>query len=106
VSDRLEELRRQRALQREHLDWIEREIAALEAAARQEEPAGQPPEIGAAARDEEDPAEAILREYALPPDSIERRTKLGCFLYFGIALAILALGLAAVYLHARAGRVR
>ncbi len=103
MSDRLEELRRQRALQREQLDWIEREIAALEAAA-QAGPAEEPPEITAVPGADEDPAEAILREYAQPRDSIERRTKLGCFLYFGIALAALALGLAAVYLHARAAR--
>jgi len=105
VSDRLEELRRQRALQREHLDWIEREIAALEAAARQEPPA-QPPTIPVAPGEDELQAEAILQEYVQPQASIEKRTKLGCLLYFAVALALLALGLAAVHLYSRAGRGR
>jgi hypothetical protein len=103
VSDRLEELRRQRALQREHLDWIEREIAALEEAARRPpgaEPAAFPPE----ARADERTAEAILGEYALPAASIEKRTRLGCLLYLALALALTALAVFAVYLHARSAR--
>jgi hypothetical protein len=103
VSDRLDELRRQRALQREQLDRIDREIAALEAAARAA-PGAEPPEIRAPARAEDIEAEAILREYTQPADSIEKRTKLGCFLYVVALLALMALGIAAVYLHARAAR--
>jgi hypothetical protein len=102
VSDRLEELRRLRALQREQLESIEREIAALEAAALQGSPA-EPPELSPGVTDEVDAtAEAILREYSQPSASIEKRTKLGCFLYLALALALIALALAAVYYHARA----
>jgi hypothetical protein len=97
VSDRLDELRGRRALLKEQLDRIEREIAALEAA-------GQPPRIVASARPDESEAEAILREYAQPAASIERRTTLGCVLYLGLLLALIALGLGAIYLHARAAR--
>jgi hypothetical protein len=102
VSDRLEELRRLRALQREQLESIEREIAALEAAALRDLGA-QPPELDPEPLDEVDEAaEAILREYAQPSASIETRTKYGCFLYLGLALAFFALALAAIYFHARA----
>ncbi len=102
MSDRLEELRRLRALQRERLESIEREIAALEAAALKGSPA-EPPELSPEVPDDADQAaEAILREYALPSASIEKRTKLGCFLYLGLILALIAAALAALYFHARA----
>src|SRR5271155_4223391 len=102
VSDRLEELRRLRALQREQLASIEREIAALEAAGLQDSLA-EPPELDTELPNEAAvAAEAILREYSLPSASIEKRTKYGCFLYLCAALALVALALAAVYFHARA----
>jgi hypothetical protein len=103
VSDRLDELRRQRALQREHLDWIEREIAALEAAARAA-PGPLPPPILASAPADDGDAEAILREYIQPTAAIEKRTKLGCILYLVLLLALMAIGIVAVYLHAKAVR--
>jgi hypothetical protein len=101
VSDRLEDLRKQRALQRQQLDWIDREIAALEEAARREP--GVPPPLTpqAALSDEDLQAEAILRQYAQPGASIHKQTKYGCLLYLGIALALVALGLGAIYLRAR-----
>jgi len=102
VSDRLNELRRQRALQKEHLDSLDREIAALEAAAP---PApGAPPPLlttGAAAGDSE--AEAILDEYRQASMSIEKRTKFGCVLYFAIVVGVLALLVAAMHFFAKAG---
>ena len=101
MSDRLDELRRQRALQREHLERIEREIAALEAAALQAERA-EPPPIRAEATGGDSDAEAILQQYREPNLAIARRTKAGCFIYLGAALLILALILAATYLHSRA----
>jgi hypothetical protein len=103
VSDRLDDLRRQRTLQREQLDWIDREIAALEAAAKAA-PGAQPPEITVQARAGDSDAEAILREYMQPTASIENRTKLGCVLYLAVLLLLLALGIGAVYLHARSAR--
>ena len=105
MSDRLDELRRQRALQRDHLDWIEREIAALEEAARRT-PGAEPPIVPPEARTGEHDPEAILREFVQPPASIEKRTKLGCVLYFCLLLALMALCVGALYLHARAGRGR
>jgi hypothetical protein len=107
VSDRLEEFRRQRALQREHLDWIDREIAALEGSASAPEPPRLPilaprppiPEIGPSASLD---AEAILEEYRKPAVSIAKQTRTGCMIYMGAALALLALAVVAVYLYARA----
>lgn len=52
ASDRLNELRRQRALLREHIAWLEREIAGEEAKAAPTGPAPQVP--------------------ASPPDEVER----------------------------------
>ena len=102
MSGRLEELRRLRALQREQLEAIEREIAALESAAMQGT-AAEPPELAPELPGEiDETAEAILREYALPSASIEKRTKYGCFLYLAAVLALIALALAALYFHARA----
>ncbi len=105
MSDRLEELRRQRALQREHLEWLDREIAALEGAA--------PPLIGSAPSPiaaslpaEFAGADAILEEYRRPAGSIERRTKLGCFLYVALALAMLGLFVTALFFFERARRGR
>jgi hypothetical protein len=103
VSDRLDELRSQRALQREQLDWIEREIAALEAAARAA-PGAEPPEIIVAAPADDSEAEAILRQYQQPAASIEKRTRLGCVLYLVLLLPLMAFGMYAIYLRARAAR--
>ena len=100
MSDRLEELRRQRALQREHLDWMDREIAALEAANPPPRPATLPPRLDASPRDRD--AEAILQEYVQPDQSIRTQTKMGCFLYFGLALALLALLVLATYFYSKA----
>jgi uncharacterized membrane protein YhaH (DUF805 family) len=46
-------------------------------------------------------AEAILAEYRQPPVSIQRQTKLGCLLYFGVALALLVLFVTGIYLYFR-----
>ena len=102
MSDRLEEFRRQRGLLREHLAWLDREIAALEgsgAPSRPVEPAqaGQPPLVQASEPISNLDAEAILAEYRQPPMSIQKRAKLGCLVYFGVALALLALAIVVLY---------
>jgi len=103
VSDRLDELRRQRDLAKQQLAWLEREIVAAEGAAREPAPAeGQP--VRPAVPFEPQNAEAILEEFRRPPASIAKQAKLGCILYFAGAMALLALAVAAVYLYARATR--
>jgi hypothetical protein len=102
VPDRLDELRRQRALQREHLAWIDREIAALEGSAPAPA-AAAPPLIGEITPDNRD-AEAILAEYRQPAVSVSKRARMGCLLYFGIALALIAVALTALYFEVSARR--
>ena len=103
MSDRLDELRRQRELQREHLDWLDREIAALEGTALHEAGSGLPPPLAGAPAGSAD-AEAILEEYRRAPASIARRTKTGCLLYFAAAMGLLAMALVLIYLFERARR--
>lgn len=100
MSDRLDEFRRQRALQREHLDWIDREIASLEGTAPAPQ-ASRPPILEISPRAHGD-AEAILEEYRKPAVSIAKQTRTGCVLYFVVAVVLLALAVGALYLYARA----
>jgi hypothetical protein len=109
VSDRADELRRQRDLLREHLDWIERELANELGASRPEPQvmprpvAPQPLPFRPAPVDDRD-AEAILAEYRTPPMSIAARTKFGCVAYFVIGMALLGAAVAAFYFYVRAVR--
>jgi hypothetical protein len=97
VSDSLDELRRQRELQRERLEWLEREIAAQEGML-EDAAAGEPPELRSA---EDRSADQILDEFRQHPALIHKRTKLGCIVYFALAMVILAALVAGIYLHAR-----
>ena len=103
MSDRLDELRRQRDLLRGQLGSLDRDIAALEAAAQ---PVARGPRAPASpeATPQIEAADSILDEFRQQPASIARRAKLGCIIYFAAALALLALAVAAVYLHERATR--
>jgi hypothetical protein len=99
VSDRLSELQRQRDLLREHLGWLEREIAAE---AGQPRPAPLPSEAMAPAPAYHPPldpheADAILAQYSKPPTSIATQTKAGCILYFVVGIALLAIAGTAFY---------
>ena len=111
MSDRLSELRRQRALLQEHLASLEREIATE--AFRPEIPPDNrvapnskvtlplptltsPPQgDGSTSAD----PEKTLEQYQTEPQSIHREVKRGCLLYFAVALAIVVLGVLALYLR-------
>jgi cobalamin biosynthesis Mg chelatase CobN len=120
VSDRLNELQRQRALAQEQLAFLDREIAteqaksgAHQAATHRATPAPAtsptPAAMAAAAQrattqlESALPADAekILAEYASEPSSIKGDVKKGCFLYFFLALAALAAAVIALYFHSR-----
>ena len=104
MSERLEEFRRQRALQQEHLNWLDREIATLQGTkAPSPSPSPPPIEPEPSPRQMAD-ADAILEEYRQPAVSIEKRTKTGCLLYFAAALVLTALFVMAVYAYSRAKR--
>jgi hypothetical protein len=104
-SDRLKELQRQRALAQEQVAWLDREIAresSLLAAAP------TIPVVPAAARGFERPAapspldaERIIEQYQARPGSLHGEVKRGCFLYFGAAFGLLALGVLALWLLVR-----
>ena len=87
MSERLRQLQRQQALLREHLAWIESEIAR-ETAAPAADPtsAARPSPDGPPAHD----ADALLAHYAAEekqnPDDLRR----GCFIVFFLALALIA----------------
>jgi hypothetical protein len=110
VSERSDELLRQRELLREQLAWIEREIAR-EAAESVGSPAVVPPprlaqpNFSVTASDADRDAEAILAEFRRSAPSVEAQTKRGCILYFAAALALLlAVVLAVGYFYYKGRR--
>jgi hypothetical protein len=121
MSDRLDDLRRQRALVAEHLAWLDREIAAAQAAApkpalpapatapvviapRKEglsapaAPATTKPDVVQSGPTKDDrQADDILSNYRVEPNAMKSDIKKGCFLYFFGALALVALVVAVLY---------
>lgn len=94
VSDRLAELRRQRALVQQHLAWLDEEIAAAEGAATR--PAA--PMAPSRARETVPAdADALLARFADEERLSPRKLKLGCWLAFLIALAAFAGAIALWY---------
>lgn len=123
MSERLAELRRQRALVQEHLAWLNGEILSVEKqlgpqnseiappikivqlapahppAAPAMTPSSLPP-AGAAV---EPLAEAIYEEYKVPPETLRTDVRKGCLLYFVGALVVLTLAVTALYFALRRG---
>jgi hypothetical protein len=108
MSERLDELRRQRALAQEQLAWLDREIARESGPGSKPAPAATAPAPAAtptamsteAAR----AADEILARYRDESPNTERDVKRGCYLYFVLALVLLflsALGAYLVYTHWR-----
>lgn len=86
--DRLHELRRQRALVSQHLDWLDREIAAAD-------PPAPPP---ATAPLETVPLAAMsVPEYIPDPEGAGRATRRGCLLYAALAFVLFFALLATIY---------
>jgi hypothetical protein len=103
VSDRSDELRRQREIVRQHLAWLDREIKT-----REGNPAPEPVPyvahvpISVTASDADRDAESILAEFRQPAPSIEAQTKRGCILYFAIAVVLmLAAAMVTLYIYSR-----
>jgi len=90
------------------VDWLDREIARESG---QPAPAAVPPSVAAVVPPGPVPttqdvvstaqaavdAEAILARYRSEPEALQKSVKLGCYLYFFLALVILGLGLAGWY---------
>lgn len=94
MPERLDELRRQRALVQEQLAWLDREIAALAPSAE------SPPSSAPVAPTEtvrEIPATASagiepdFREYEPDPAATRQAAQRGCLLYAAAAFVLLAL---------------
>lgn len=100
MSDRLNELRRQRALVQQQADWLDREIAAC---AGTEQPTAAPTPVvsGATAGTSAPAPDASLtiedQIYTPDPAGASARAKRGCFLYFALAFLLLAVGLLAFF---------
>ena len=113
MSDRLQELRRQRALVQEHLAWLDREVAALAGPqSAPSEPRVDPPVVLPAATvplilpavvaaplapEIAAVADSIIDEYRVPPETLKTDVKKGCFVYFFAALALVSLGVFGFY---------
>jgi len=103
MTDRQQELRRQHALLREHLAWLEREMER-ESAPRVTQPTQAAPVTGpaaiplsqATALPSED-VEALLNTYAADERHNPESTKRGCLLAFAITLGLLIIGVTAAY---------
>ncbi len=91
MPEGLEDLLRKRALLRERLEALDREIAGL----RGDEP---PPYLGTSG---EDLAENILEKYRQTSAHATTGARRGCLLFFAAAIALLFAGLAAMYLYVK-----
>jgi hypothetical protein len=99
MSDRLSDLRHQRALLQQHTDWLDREIAAC---------SGSQPSVPAptaATKSDVSPPENVALEPVVPlPDPVQasQQARRGCFLYLILALVLIGAIMAAIF-HFRYG---
>jgi hypothetical protein len=91
MSDRLTELRRQRALIQQHADWLDHEIAGLSGRPAAPTP---PPAAPASSVSPDSPPVA----YTADPVAAVRQVRRGCLLYLVAALALLGAMLLTIYL--------
>lgn len=105
-TPRLDELRRQRALVQNHLEWLDREIAREQSSTVEPrlatvsdttpvESSRFPPESTTGASDQD--AQSIIEGYRIPTGDLHRDVRKGCLLYFFGALAALAVGIVVMY---------
>ena len=102
MPDRLEDLLRQRALLRERLESLDREIAEIEGSSTVQY-GDAPPFLGGIPSDE-GLAENIIEKYRVEGALDANQAKRGCLLYFTVAIGLLFLGLGAMYLYVKAHR--
>ncbi|MBL9186417.1 MAG: hypothetical protein JNK23_02970 [Opitutaceae bacterium] len=102
MPDRLDELRRQRALVQEHLAWLEREITATEGKAAPNKPtvATPLPAMRAATQASaplDTRVEDVLAHYRKEPATVKQDVRKGCLIYFALALFAVAAVVALFY---------
>jgi len=112
MPSRLDELHRQRALLREHLAWLDREIAAAENASPAPAPAGTTapalpavpdlaplPSVPSSDRPGPVDADEMLAQYRTQSQDLRTDVRKGCFLYFTTAFLALGLLVAGLYFY-------
>jgi hypothetical protein len=104
MSERLRHLQRQRALLGEHLTWIDSEIARETSTALNcPQPADKPasaPLIAPAPQAElvSDSAETLIEKYADEERQNPNAIRRGCLIVFTLSLALIAAGVATVWI--------
>jgi hypothetical protein len=103
-DDRLQELRRQRALVQQQLAFLDREIASASGEANPAMPAAQIPPPGSAAPSQ--PAaggdvDEVIKSFEEESRSDPADAKTGCIWIFVAALVLLALSVFAFYVYVR-----
>src|ERR1017187_2955237 len=98
MADRLDELRKQRAVIQQHLTWLDHEIAAMTVTRMTLPPFAmrsgtRPPVPGAtAAPMKVAPAGGMpvpeLSDFQVDPDNVQGDTKRGCLIYSALALVL------------------
>jgi hypothetical protein len=110
VSDRLDELCRQRALVQQHLDWLDAEIAATAGQKRVIAPAtiatghsptGTRSPIESIALGESPELGALLAAQRSAPANSAADVKRGCFIAFAMLFVLLGLAVYGFYLYSR-----
>jgi len=112
MSDRLEELRKQRALVQQHLTWLDHEIAsvtvtrltlppfAMRGTTRPPIPSATTPatpKTGATRSPLSAAAVPELAEFQVDPDDVHGDTRRGCIIYSAIAFLVLVLIMGVIY---------
>jgi hypothetical protein len=101
MSDRLRELRRQRALVQEQLAWLDQEIAKA-SSEEKSFPSSVPPVVSVPVQTQAmASADAIIDEYRVAPEVVKSDVRKGCLLYFALGLGLIVAGVIGLYLALR-----
>lgn len=98
MSERLRHLQRQQALLREHLAWIENEIARETPEGPSPVPPLNPSTNPTTPVQPAPEADALLEKYAADERQNPADIRRGCFIVFASALALLGVGVVAMWL--------
>lgn len=96
MSDRLNQLRRQRALVQEHLAWLDAEIRASEGS----DPVARPAELPHVTSTDA-ALDLLVAAQQSEPVNAAAAAKRGCFVAFALAFVVLGLGVVTLYLYTK-----
>jgi len=105
VPDRLDELRRQRALVQQHLAWLDAEMARTTTAQAAESTAATSRDDTTALRAQSTPRapeiDVLLAAQSDAPTNSAAAVKRGCFIAFGLLFLLLGLAVTGLYFYSR-----